>query len=92
MGANPAGSRGELKYVPHPLPIGRDRAGNFRQQAVGFRAVIIPECWAESSRNDLGEFPKAEPRLVRCTGAPRVAREIGGLKSQRDSRENYRQP
>ena len=36
----------------------------------------IPERWAELSRNDLGVFPKAEPRLVRRTGAPHVA--LGG--------------
>ena len=64
------GTPGNLPSVPHLLPMGSgqwDRRSRqpFRRQRIGFRAVIIPEWWAELSRNGLGEFPKAEPRIAR---------------------------
>jgi hypothetical protein len=64
------------------FPWGRDSGTGrsrqpFRQQGIG-SGDIIRNGGGNYPRNVLGEFLKAEPRLVRCTGAPRVARGVGG--------------
>ena len=63
----PIASTGNLPSVPHLLPIGFGTAGQRQKLAagVGFRAIIIPERWADVIPEWLGEFTKAEPRLVR---------------------------
>ena len=61
-------TRLEWGLVPHPLPIGIGTAGQAEisaKKTADSGAVIIPEWWAELSRNELGEFPKEEPRFVR---------------------------
>ena len=94
----PIASTGKLPSVPHLLPIGFGTMGqrrSWRQASdsgrphLGTMGDIIPEWWAELSRNGLGKFPKAEPRIARNAPGLLMSRRGAGGWSARPSCKSW---